>query len=263
MSSLTGVPVRDLFDLTGKTAIVTGGTGGIGISTSTALAGAGADIVSIQLPNDPQGGTLKSAMEKPGRKLWVFECNLKNHESIRRTFQQIWASGITPDILVNGAGITHHSKIVDTTVETIDNILDINIKAAYTLLQEFGKKLLELQRPGKIIHIASMASYIAQEDISVYASSKSFVRNMTRALSNEWASRGIQCNCISPGFIQTAMSKHLHNDPEFNKYVVERTSSRRWGYPDDMRGLIVFLASRASDFITGESIVIDGGVLGR
>lgn len=220
MSTATGVPVRDLFDLTGKTAIVTGATGGIGLSTTTALAEAGAAVVSIQVPNDPLGKPLKDGIEAQGRGFTVFECNLKDHQSIRRTFQQIWDAGIVPDILVNGAGITHHSKVVDTNIETIDNVsihfygpgrvttcnadvkhqvIDINVKAAYIVSQEFGKRLLELSRPGKVINIASMASYIAQEDISVYASSKAFVRNMTRALSNEWASKGIQCNCISPG----------------------------------------------------------------
>lgn len=122
MSSASGIPVRDLFDLTGKTAIITGATGGIGLSTTTALAEAGASIVSIQAPNDPLAAPLKDAVEQQNRPFVVFECNLKDYRSIQRTFQQIWDAGIVPDILVNGAGITHHSKIVDTSVETIENV---------------------------------------------------------------------------------------------------------------------------------------------
>lgn len=161
--------------------------------------------------------------------------------------------------------------------------MDLNFKAAYLVSQEFGKRLLELDRPGKIIHIASMAAELVQTEISVYAASKSAVRTLTKALSNEWAEKGIQVNCISPGyvefashssrtpsdltivdsFIQTKMTEPLFSDPEFNKMVIGRTSSRRWGFPQDLRGVAIFLASRASDFVTGEEIVVDGGVLGR
>lgn len=122
MSSATGIPVRDLFDLTGKTVIVTGGTGGIGLPTTSALAEAGADVVSIQAPNDPFGVSLKEAIERHNSKFAVFECNLKDYQSIQKTFQQIWDAGIVPDILVNGAGITHHSKVVDTSIDTLDNV---------------------------------------------------------------------------------------------------------------------------------------------
>ena len=122
MSTPSSIPVRDLFDLQGKTAIVTGGTGGIGVATTAALAEAGANIVSIQVPNDSLGPGLKNAIEKHNRTISVFECDLKDPDAIQRTFKQIWDSGVVPDILVNGAGITHHSKIVDTTIKTIENV---------------------------------------------------------------------------------------------------------------------------------------------
>lgn len=108
-----------------------------------------------------------------------------------------------------------------------------------------------------------MAAELIQTNISVYSCSKAFVKSMTRAMSNEWASKGIQCNSISPGWIQTPMTRDLHEDPVFSKYVCDRTSSQRWGHPDDLRGVVIFLASSASDFVTGADILIDGGVLGR
>jgi NAD(P)-dependent dehydrogenase (short-subunit alcohol dehydrogenase family) len=123
--------------------------------------------------------------------------------------------------------------------------------------------MLKLGRRGKIINIASMAAELVQTNVAVYSCSKAFVKAMTRALSNEWASQGIQCNSISPGWIQTPMCQDLYEDPVFSEYVCNRTSSQRWGHPDDLRGVVIFLASAASDFITGADILIDGGVLGR
>lgn len=142
-------------------------------------------------------------------------------------------------------------------------MIDLNIRATYLVCQAFGRQLLKLERKGKIINIASMAAELIQTNISVYSCSKSFVRSFTRALSNEWASKGIQCNSISPGWIQTSMTQDLFDDQEFSKYVTGRTSSQRWGHPDDLRGVVIFLASPASDYITGADILIDGGVLGR
>ncbi|KAK4940022.1 hypothetical protein LTR10_019759 [Elasticomyces elasticus] len=253
----------DIYRLNGKTAIVTGATGGIGLTTTLAMAQSGANIVSIQIANDPQSSVLQEGVRKFGRTIQVFECNLLDQNSIIDTFQEIWAAGVVPDILYHAAGITHHAKIEETTLDALNRVLDLNVRAAYIVSQEFGKQMLKLGRPGKIIHIASMAAELIQTNISVYASSKAFVRALTRALSNEWASKGITCNCIAPGWINTPMCKPLYDDAEFSRGVVDRTSIRRWGEPEDLKGLVVFLASRASDFITGENIVIDGGVIGR
>lgn len=123
--------------------------------------------------------------------------------------------------------------------------------------------MIKLGRKGKVINIASMAADLVQENISVYSSSKAFVRSMTRAMSNEWARKGIQVNSISPGWIETGMCQDMAKDAEFHQYVIDRTSSQRWGQPDDLRGVVIFLASAASDFITGADILIDGGVLFR
>jgi NAD(P)-dependent dehydrogenase (short-subunit alcohol dehydrogenase family) len=123
--------------------------------------------------------------------------------------------------------------------------------------------MFKLHRPGKIINIASMAAELVQTNISVYSSSKAFVKQMTRAMSNEWAGQGLQVNSISPGFVNAGMAKDLGDDPDFSKVVRDRTSTGRWSVPEDLRGVAIFLASAASDFITGADILVDGGVLGR
>ncbi|ETN39085.1 uncharacterized protein HMPREF1541_05307 [Cyphellophora europaea CBS 101466] len=255
--------MASLFSLDGSTAIVTGATGGIGLSVVPALAEMGADIVSLQVPGDPQSSTLKAAIERHGRSFQAFDCNLKSETDIQQTFTRIWEAGIVPDVLLHMAGITHNSPVLETSSETMNNVIDLNVRAPYIISQHFGRRLVSLHHPGKIIHITSMAATLAQEDICVYAASKAFVRQMVRGLSNEWAREGIQVNAVSPGFIQTPMSKHLHENEDFSAYVKGRTSMRRWGMPDDLKGVVAFLASHASDFITGEEIVVDGGVIGR
>ncbi|GAB1192521.1 hypothetical protein APSETT444_001713 [Aspergillus pseudonomiae] len=255
--------ILESFSLKDKTVVITGATGGIGLEISIALAEAGANIISIEIPRDPSSPELRRAIEVTGRHITVFECNLKDHQSIHHTFAAIWKSGVIPDILVNCAGITRHMLIEDTPVQDLDDVMSINFRGTYLCIQEFGRELLRLKRPGKIINFASIASFLAQTNISAYCSSKAAVQNLTRAVSNEWAGRGITCNAICPGFIHTKMCEDLYNDEEFSSRVVARTSIGRWGEPQDLRGLAVFLASRASDFITGESIYIDGGIMGR
>ena len=145
----------------------------------------------------------------------------------------------------------------------MNQVIDLNIKAAYLVCQAFGQQMIKLGRKGKVINIASMAADLVQEDINVYSGSKAFVRSMTRGMSNEWARHGIQVNSISPGWIETGLCRGIAKDPEFHQYVIDRTSSKRWGQAEDLRGVVIFLASAASDFVTGADILIDGGVLFR
>jgi 2-deoxy-D-gluconate 3-dehydrogenase len=168
-------------------------------------------------------------------------------------------------------------------------VLNINLKATFIAGQEFGKRLISLKRPGKIINIASIISYIANYDISPYAASKGGVLQTTKAFSNEWASKGINVNCICPGYVvyafveseatgfilylltnprymKTAMTTQYTTDPkykDYNDYIIGRTPAARWGDPEDLKGAVIFLASPASDFVTGTSIVVDGGILAK
>ncbi|OJJ50377.1 hypothetical protein ASPZODRAFT_110720 [Penicilliopsis zonata CBS 506.65] len=255
-------PLATLFSLEGKTAICTGVTGGIGTEICTTLAEAGVDIVSIQLEGDPNGAPLRAAVEALGRSFHAFECDVADSKALRETFFRIWAEGIVPDILLNCAGINRRGPVVDLTDEDIDAVLAINLKASYVAAQEFARRLLALRRPGKVINMGSMLCFLGMYNVSAYAASKGGVLQMTKAFSNEWAADGIQVNCICPGYLKTPMTKKIVEDPEYSAYIMKRTPARRWGEPKDLRGALIFLASPASDFVTGTSIVVDGGMLG-
>lgn len=215
-----------IFSLTGKTAILTGATGGLGKSLALALAKVGASIVSIEIPNDPESDALKKTISEEARgSVRSFTCDLAKTADLRACYASIWGAGIVPDILVNCAGVARTDACEDATDDDIDlvrwhqspiwmsalqlqymltfkcsiQMISVNMKATYTSCQEFGRKLLELNRPGKIINIASVTAFQANRHTSVYAATKGAVVQMTKAFSNEWASKGIQVNCISPG----------------------------------------------------------------
>lgn len=207
--SVNVAPIPDvakLFSLEGKTAIVTGGTGGLGTAMTMALAAGGADIVSIELPDDPGSQTMKDAVAKTGRNLKQYQCNVRMPKDLRAVYQKIWSDGVKADILLNCAGVQRRAEAVDFTDEDIDLVLDVNIKATLVSCQEFAKPLLAEGRPGKIINIASIISFIGGKNITPYAASKGGVLQVTKAFSNEWAEKGIQCNCIHPG--QAYLSSH-------------------------------------------------------
>lgn len=189
----------DLFSIKGKTAICTGATGTIGSELCLALAEAGANIVSIQLEDDPLGDNLKSRVERFGRDFHAFHCNIGDSDALRAVFQEIWAQGIVPDILLNGAAMNRHGTVEEFDDEIIDQIISVNLKGAYVAAQEFSSQLLKLNRPGKIINIGSVTCYVGMVHTSVYASTKGGLLQMTKAFSNELAIKGIQVNCICPG----------------------------------------------------------------
>ncbi|KAF2166060.1 hypothetical protein M409DRAFT_55404 [Zasmidium cellare ATCC 36951] len=262
-------PVVDpakLFSLAGKTAIVTGGTGGLGTAMTTALASGGADIVSIEVENDPNHQVMVDAVAKAGRKLSTYICDVRDPKALRATYQKLWSDGVEGDILLNCAGVQRRNEAEDFTDEEIEAVLDINLKATLVSCQEFAKPLLEDGRPGKVINIASIISYIGGKNITPYAGSKGGVLQITKAFSNEWAAKGIQVNCICPGYFHTPLTEQYQTDPKykaFNDYVMMRTPAKRWGEPVDLSGAVIFLASGASDYVSGTSIVVDGGWLGN
>jgi 2-deoxy-D-gluconate 3-dehydrogenase len=196
----TRLSVSELFSIRDKTVIATGITGGIGLEIAQTLAEAGAHIVAIHLSNDPNIDVLTKAIRDLNRQCHSFQCDVSESPALRRIFQQIWDSGITPDILLNCAGWNKRAPIEEIEDEWFDKILAINLKASYVASQEFAKQLRRLEnRPGKIINIGSVTSFKGMYNVSPYACSKGGVLQMTKAFSNELASRGIQVNCICPG----------------------------------------------------------------
>ncbi|KAM3424214.1 hypothetical protein BST61_g11245 [Cercospora zeina] len=269
MASAPSAPIvnpAELFSLAGKTAIVTGGTGGLGTAMTMALASGGADIISIEMTDDPGSGNLRKSVQAAGRNIKQYYCDIKYPKQLRACYDKIWADGNKADILLNCAGVIRRAEAVDFTDEQIEDVLDINLKATLVSCQEFAKPLLKEERPGKIINIASIISFIGGKNITPYAASKGGVMQLSKAFSNEWAEKGINVNSIHPGYFATAMTEQYQTDPKyksFNDYVMMRVPMKRWGNPIDLCGAVIFLASAASDFVTGTGILVDGGLMGH
>jgi 2-dehydro-3-deoxy-D-gluconate 5-dehydrogenase len=205
--------ISSLFSLEGLTAIVTGSTGGLGSAMTLALAEGGASIISIELPDDPASSTLASSISNTGRKLTKYTCDVSSSTALRETFAKIFADGHQADILLNCAGIQRRSAAEDFTDATIDEVLDVNLKATFVACQEFAKYALPRGR-GKIINVGSIISFIGGNNISAYAASKGGVLQITKAFSSEWAGRGLNVNVICPGYFKTDMTKQYSEDPK-------------------------------------------------
>ncbi|KAK5191959.1 hypothetical protein LTR99_006697 [Exophiala xenobiotica] len=255
--------LTEMFSLEGKTAICTGATGGLGTAMSVALVKAGASIVSLELPDDPLSADFNKKIHDAGGKVSTFHCNLKDKDSIRSTFKAIWDSGVVPDILLNCAGVMKRNLCENATDDELDLLVDVNIKSFYVCMQEFGRKLLSLNRPGKIVNIASVTSYQAGFNTSVYSSTKGAVLQMTKAFSNEWASKGIQVNAIAPGFMRTNMTAQYQDNQQMIDYLMLRVPMARWGQPEDLVPGLLFLVAPSNTFTSGIALIIDGGFCGK
>lgn len=261
-------PVLSLFSLSGKVAIVTGGTRGIGQAMAIALAEAGADIVLIQ--RDESNTSTRDKINLIGRKAWIHVAELSNREAVKGIIPAITKQGLKPEILLNCAGIQRRHPSEKFPDEDWDEVLQVNLTSVFALCREFGAYLLARDasefpfgRRGSIINVASLLSFQGGITVPAYAASKGGVAQLTKALSNEWISKGINVNAIAPGYIDTDMNVALINDSNRNAGILARIPAGRWGKPDDFKGIVVFLASQASSYVSGEVICVDGGWMGR
>ncbi|CAK7237729.1 hypothetical protein SBRCBS47491_010104 [Sporothrix bragantina] len=252
-------PTLSLFDLTRKTALVTGANGGIGSAMTRGLADAGADIVVFQIPGETS--TFPRDLAKAtGRKISVYDCDLSDSPSIRKVIQQVFDDGHTIDILCNVAGISSGSiPILHEADEHKDAIIQINFNAVWILSQCVARHMIEHQRGGKIINICSLAAYKGLPTFSVYGPMKAAVAQLTNVLANEFGPYNIQANAIYPGWIDTPLAARFISDEASNERIVSTIPARRWGQPSDFRGITVFLASAASSYVNGARIFVDGG----
>ncbi|EXJ67254.1 uncharacterized protein A1O5_09901 [Cladophialophora psammophila CBS 110553] len=256
--------LTSMFSLEGQIAIMTGATGGLGSALAGALAQAGvSNIISIEAPNDPLSSNLKTAVEEVGGKVTAFHCDLRNAKNLRECYQSIWKTGVEPDILINVAGVMRRNLCEDATDDEIDLLFEVNAKAVYISMQEVGRKFMAHSKGGKIINIASVTSYQAGFNTSVYSSTKGAVLQMTKAFSNEWASKGIQVNCIAPGFMRTAMTAQYQDNPKMIEYLMSRVPAQRWGEPRDLVPAMLFLAAPSNTFTSGACLIVDGGYCGK
>ncbi|HMI18837.1 MAG TPA: 2-dehydro-3-deoxy-D-gluconate 5-dehydrogenase KduD [Sphingomonas sp.] len=247
------------FDLSGKVAVVTGANTGIGQAIALALAEAGADIAAVG--RTPAEETVARARVL-GRKAEVVSADLSTIEPVQRVVDETLEKLGRLDILVNNAGIIRRADAVDFTEEDWDAVIDTNLKSVFFLCQAAGRHMIG-QGAGKIINIASMLTFQGGIRVPSYTASKSGVGGLTKLLANEWAGKGVQVNAIAPGYIATNNTTALQADPVRNKAILDRIPAGRWGDPRDLGGAAVFLASSASDYVTGHILAVDGGWLAR
>jgi 2-deoxy-D-gluconate 3-dehydrogenase len=249
-----------LFSLSGRCALVTGANTGIGQGIAVALAAAGADVVAVgrTAPDD----TAK-LVRATGRRFHSIEADLgsaaHSTEIVRQAVEHFGAL----DILVNNAGIIRRNDALEYTESDWDAVMNINLKTAFFLSQAVARHVLAAGRGGKIVNIASMLSFQGGIRVAAYTASKSGIAGITRLLANEWAGKGINVNAIAPGYIATNNTTALRNDETRNREILGRIPAGRWGKPEDIGGATVFLASRASDYMHGAIIPVDGGWLAR
>ena len=250
----------DLFSLENKLAVVTGARRGIGLAMATALAEAGADIVGVSSHMESGESELRRRVESAGRTFTPLAADFSDRSSVEKLIEELKPLEI--DILVNNAGSIERQPAVDHSVEFWDRIIEINLTSQFLLTQAVGKKMLQ-RKSGKIIFTASLLSFQGGINVPGYTSSKSAIVGRVKALSNEWASQGVWVNAIAPGYIETDNTKALRDDPVRYKAILDRIPAGRWGSAEDLGGATVFLASAASDYVSGITLPVDGGWLGR
>lgn len=247
------------FDLTGKAALVTGANTGIGQAIAVALAEAGADV-AVAGRSEP-AETLQLIGEA-GRKAANIAADLSSIEPVQRVVDEAVAGLGRLDILVNNAGIIRRADALDFTQADWDAVVDTNLKSLFFLSQAAGRHMVA-RGSGKIVNIASLLSFQGGIRVPSYAAAKSGVAGVTKALANEWASKGVQVNAIAPGYISTNNTTALREDETRNRQILERIPAGHWGRPQDIAGAAVFLASAAADYVTGHVLAVDGGWLAR
>jgi gluconate 5-dehydrogenase len=248
-----------LFDLTGRTALVTGSSRGLGRAMAEGLADAGAAVVL----NGADAGRLASAaaeMRAAGFTVHEARFDVTNEADIVAAFEALDVQGVAVDILINNAGIQFRKPMLELATADWQRVIDTNLTSAFVIGREAARRMVP-RKYGKIINIGSLTSDAARATVAPYTVSKGGIKMLTRAMTAEWAQHGIQANAIGPGYMLTDMNQALVDNPDFNAWVIGRTPAKRWGKPEELIGVAVFLASPASDYVNGQLIFVDGGML--
>lgn len=254
--------VLELFRLDGKIAMVTGCRRGLGKAMALALAEAGADIIGVSRALEPSGSEIEREVRALGRSFKAYPCDFRERRAVYALAARVTADFPVIDILVNNAGVILRAPAVEHPDDYWDEVIEVNLNAQWILSRELGRRMVE-RGAGKIIFTASLLSFQGGITVPSYAASKGAIAQLTKALANEWAGRGVQVNAIAPGYMVTDNTTALRADPVRNSAIEARIPAGRWGQPDDVKGAVVFLASAASDYVNGALLVVDGGWLGR
>lgn len=246
------------FDLTGKVAVVTGASRGLGQTFARALARAGADLV-ITSRTRASLAAFQAEVAAMGRRAVALELDVRHEDSIRAMAQEAAAAYPRLDILVNNAGCNVRKRALDVTWDDWNLILDTNLRGAFFVAQAVATRMMAHGR-GRIINIGSLTSVMGSAGLGPYGASRGGIRQLTMSLADDWGPHGITVNCLAPGWFKTEQNKVMYEDPGWVDYLVDRIPLRRPGTPGDLEGPIVFLASDASQYITGQTLLVDGGI---
>jgi 2-deoxy-D-gluconate 3-dehydrogenase len=251
--------MQNLFDLTGKVAMVTGAGTGLGQGFALGFAGAGADVVLVDRVEQNETCDRVQAL---GRRAFPIVADLSQMAAIQQVVETALRECGHIDILMNNAGIIRRTPAVDFSEQDWDDVMNINAKTVFFLSQAVARDMMK-RKAGKIINIASLLSFSGGITVPSYAASKGAVAQVTKALANEWGQYGLNINAIAPGYMVTNNTANLRKDPVRTKSIDERIPAGRWGMPEDLQGAAVFLASKASDYVNGHVLVVDGGWMAR
>ncbi|NTZ16149.1 SDR family oxidoreductase [Paenibacillus sp. JMULE4] len=254
--------ILDRFRLDGKVALVTGCKRGIGKELAVALAEAGADIIGVSATLEETGSQVESEVKELGRQFTGYSCDFSDRKALYDFIDKIKRNHDRVDILVNNAGTIKRKPAADHDDELWDEVIEVNLNSQFVLARELGKGMLE-RGSGKIIFTASLLTFQGGITVPGYAASKGGVGQLTKALANEWSDKGVQVNAIAPGYIATDNTEQLRNDPVRYEAILTRIPAGRWGRPEDLQGAVVYLASPASDYVSGTILTVDGGWMGR
>lgn len=251
-----------IFDLTGKIALVTGCNKGIGKAMAIGLAEAGADIIGVSGSMELVGSEVSKSVEALGRKFSAYQADLTDRNGLYAFLTKLKSEHASIDILINNAGMIMRKPAAEHPDEYWDKVLSLNLDAPFILAREIGKDMVA-RGSGKIIFTCSLLSFQGGINVPGYAASKGALNSLIKALSNEWASKGVQVNGIAPGYIATDNTEALRNDPDRSRSILERIPAGRWGEIEDFKGPAIFLSSAASDYVSGTILTVDGGWMGR
>jgi 2-dehydro-3-deoxy-D-gluconate 5-dehydrogenase len=254
--------VFDQFSLAGKKALVTGSNKGIGKAMAEALAEAGADIISVSSSVPVAGSEIERNVRVQGREFYAYQADLADRASLYRFIETVKSEHPVIDILINNAGIILREPAADHSDDKWDQVLGVNLDAPFILARELGKEMIK-RGEGKIIFTASLLTFQGGINVPGYTAAKSAIGGLVKALANEWTGKGVQVNAIAPGYIDTDNTEALRNDPVRSKAILDRIPAGRWGLPDDFKGPALFLASAASNYVSGTTLIVDGGWMGR
>jgi len=249
----------DLFDLSGRTALVTGSSRGLGLALARGLGEAGARVV-LNGRDERRLARAAEVLSAEGLDVRTAAFDVADPEAVAAAFDRLEAEGTAVDILVNNAGIQRRGLLEDLDLEDWRAVLETNLTGPFVVARRAVRAMRE-RGGGKIINICSLMSEVARPSTGNYAAAKGGLRMLTRAMAVEWARYNVQVNAVGPGYFLTEMTRPLAEDPAFDAWIRSRTPAGRWGRPEDLVGPVVFLASRASGFVTGHLLFVDGGVL--